>query len=164
MTKRIICLCRAQLDAPIADFVSAVVAQSTLARSRSQQLEIIFRLATIDPALLRCVLPKLQVNKIPSSVSTASFLITPAHQDALDLEDESERLLFVRLFGRIFTSSGSVLAKEFSQLFAAFLKRMTDISESVRNSFSNQFWTPLYTLSVHNVFPPFQTSMIRYKI
>jgi hypothetical protein len=74
LAKRIVSLCRSQLDGPITDYVSDVVDKATMPRARSQQLEIIFRLATIDPALLRCALPKLQV---PNCIDTKISIIYP---------------------------------------------------------------------------------------
>ena len=80
--------------------------------SPSDQMDVIYHIALIEPTLLRCVLPTLQ--------------------DALEIENVDGRLRFVELFERIFTSNDTPVAKVFGPLFAAFLKRANDISVDIR--------------------------------
>lgn len=88
-----------------------------LIRKREQMASLIEVLAVRCPDTLLPVIPQLQ--------------------EMLETEDKNQRIETVELFGDIFSSSGSVVAREFEELFMSFIRRFNDMAEEIREYMCN---------------------------
>lgn len=67
-------------------------------------------------------------------VHNASLIISlhPDFQDLMEVEDPAERLSWVELFGRVFTTRESSMSRDFPQLILSYMKRFGDIDANIR--------------------------------
>lgn len=53
----------------------------------------------------------------------------------MESQDDTVRLEFVKLFGRVFSQEQGEMPSEFTLLLNAYLKRSTDINDGIREEF-----------------------------
>ncbi|XXQ39480.1 Sister chromatid cohesion protein [Plasmodiophora brassicae] len=120
LAKRIVRECKPMIEGVLTDIIGAIAKDKTSESAtdigtRVQQLDLIYQLACLDCSILRGALPKLQ--------------------DALESQDDTVRLEFVKLFGRVFSQEQGEMPSEFTLLLNAYLKRSTDINDGIREEF-----------------------------